>query len=308
VPKCSMPNYVYTVLAMSSELNMNYLDTLAQNGKLNYTILGNEIKHSLVRAKLTKLGYKTISFESEFSWVEIPDADIYYTASSPTEFLKNVLGETEFDSILSDTSAWKIVDEAGSIFPPLKDQAATLNATLSRVKTGLQKSIEGAIPVKYDVIMNSLSKMETIASVPGPKFVYLHLSYPHPSFVIGPNGEPVNSPFVPGYTNAITYVNKRFVEIFGKIIKNSKVPPVIIVQGDHGYGTSPDTRSRNFVAYYFPGPGAKLIYPSVTSVNAFRMVFNAYFGSQYPLLEDISNFSTNKNLFSYQVIPPDCAP
>jgi hypothetical protein len=286
---------------------MTYLEPLAQNGKLNFGILGNDIKHSLVRKKLTDLGYKTISFESEFTWVEIPDADIYYTANSPSEIIKYILGDTEFYSMLNETSAWKIIDEAGVIFPPLKDQADAFNAYIAQARNKLSKAIQDS-PMKYDVIMNSLNKMENIASVPGPKFVYLHLSDPHNPWVVGADGELTNSLFDPGYVNSITYLNKRFSVIFSNIIKNSKVPPIIIVQGDHGYGTSPDTRARNFVAYYFPGPGARLIYPSITSVNAFRIIFNAYFGSNYPMLEDVSHFSTSKNFFSYQTTPPNCAP
>jgi hypothetical protein len=210
--------------------------------------------------------------------------------------------------MLSGTSAWKIIDEAGVIYPPLKDQADAINAYLAQSRTKLSKAIQGTYPLKYDVIMNSLNRMENITSVPGPKFVYLHLSDPHNPWVVGANGELTNSLFDPGYVDSITYLNKRFVEIFSKIIKDSRVPPIIIVQGDHGYGTSPDTRARNFVAYYFPGPGARLIYPSITSVNAFRVIFNAYFGSNYPMLEDITNFSTSKGFYTYQVIPPNCAP
>jgi hypothetical protein len=209
--------------------------------------------------------------------------------------------------MLAETSAWKIIDEAGVILPPLKNQADAINTYMAQLRNKLAKAIQDS-PIKYDVIMNSLNKMENISSVPGPKFVYLHLSDPHNPWVVGANGELTNSLFDPGYTSSITYLNKRFPEIFSKIIKNSKAPPIIIVQGDHGYGTSPDTRSRNFVAYYFPGAGAKLIYPSITSVNAFRLIFNAYFGSKYPMLPDISNFSTSKNYFRYQVIPPNCAP
>jgi len=40
-------------------------------------------------------------------------------------------------------------------------------------------------------------------------------------------------------------------------------------------------------AYYLPGVNIdKLLYPSITPVNSFRMIFNQYFGASYNLLPD----------------------
>lgn len=43
-------------------------------------------------------------------------------------------------------------------------------------------------------------------------------------------------------------------------------------------------------AYYFPGQQVDLLYPSVTPVNSFRIVFNTFFGDNYDLLEERSYF------------------
>ncbi len=39
-------------------------------------------------------------------------------------------------------------------------------------------------------------------------------------------------------------------------------------------------------AYYLPGFDQSKLYKSVSPVNSFRLVFNHYFGTKYPLLED----------------------
>ena len=44
-------------------------------------------------------------------------------------------------------------------------------------------------------------------------------------------------------------------------------------------------------AYYFPGGDEGLLYPTITPVNTFRVVFNRYFDRDLELLEDVSYFA-----------------
>jgi hypothetical protein len=61
------------------------------------------------------------------------------------------------------------------------------------------------------------------------------------------------------------------------------------------------------MAYYFPGKDvSELAYPTMTPVNSFRLVFNTYFGGNFPLLEDTSYFSEQTNDANYEVIPNTC--
>jgi hypothetical protein len=39
-------------------------------------------------------------------------------------------------------------------------------------------------------------------------------------------------------------------------------------------------------AYYLPNFDKKLLYPSITPVNSFRLVFNSYFDGTFELLPD----------------------
>ncbi|NOR89466.1 MAG: hypothetical protein GQ524_04345, partial [Anaerolineales bacterium] len=47
-------------------------------------------------------------------------------------------------------------------------------------------------------------------------------------------------------------------------------------------------------AYYLPGKGPDELYPAITPVNSFRLIFNAYFEGEYEMLED-RLFFTEKN-------------
>ena len=86
------------------------------------------------------------------------------------------------------------------------------------------------------------------------------------------------------------------------ILAQSREPPVIILQSDHGSGSrfdredlaNTDIQERMSIlnAYYFPGKGARRLYPSITPVNTFRILFNEYFGAQIRQLEDRSYYAS----------------
>jgi hypothetical protein len=50
-----------------------------------------------------------------------------------------------------------------------------------------------------------------------------------------------------------------------------------------------ETRLGILNAYYLPGVSHESLYPGISPVNSFRVVFNQYFGAGLPLLEDRSH-------------------
>ena len=153
--------------------------------------------------------------------------------------------------------------------------------------------------------------------------MFAHLLIPHPSYVFGPNGEYIfdqNDIFGPetdyplgdttdltGYPNAINFIDKEMLVIVDQIIANSKTPPIIIIQGDHGsfrYNTQAQ-RMTILNAYYLPGIHAPL-YPTITPVNTFRIIFDSYFGQDYPLLKDASWYSPANDHYNYELVPNEC--
>jgi hypothetical protein len=48
------------------------------------------------------------------------------------------------------------------------------------------------------------------------------------------------------------------------------------------------------------------LYPTITPVNTFRIIFNTYFGQNIPLLEDVSMYSSYEDPFRYKLIPNTC--
>jgi hypothetical protein len=155
-------------------------------------------------------------------------------------------------------------------------------------------------------VVFALDQLGQVPNLPGKKFVYAHIVAPHAPFVFSPDGRYISNGAVnPGYLDAITYVNSRVIPIVKSIIANSKVPPVIILQGDHGWDA--DHRMQIFNAYYLPNGGAEKIYDTITPVNSFRTVFNQYFGDSYPLLGDISYFSDDDAPYAFKEISHTCS-
>jgi hypothetical protein len=76
------------------------------------------------------------------------------------------------------------------------------------------------------------------------------------------------------------------------------------------HGTNPH-RNANLAAYFLPKKGTARLYPSITSVNSFRLVFNLYFGGHYELLPDVSYADDTEGanyFFSEYQDSPACQP
>jgi hypothetical protein len=98
-------------------------------------------------------------------------------------------------------------------------------------------------------------------------------------------------------------------KVVNEILENSKQPPIIMILGDHGprsevvWESVEKTNVRECLsilnAYYLPGDGDELLYPQITPVNSFRVIFNRYFGEQSNLLPDKSYFAGGVYLYKF---------
>lgn len=149
-----------------------------------------------------------------------------------------------------------------------------------------------------------------LASMTGPKFVFIHLIVPHPPYAFDENGNPIVGGSVDakyGDLNQVKFINKFILPGLKTLIEESSTPPVIILQGDHGPMVEDNHPAELKIlnAYYLP-KGMEWLYPTISPVNSFRVVFNSYFGTSFPLLEDVSYYSDRYIRYDFSVIPNDC--
>jgi hypothetical protein len=110
-----------------------------------------------------------------------------------------------------------------------------------------------------------------------------------------------------GYAAQVRHVNRLVEETVSAILARSASPPVIIIQGDHGPGRSSNLdRHKILNAYYLPGVPSEQLYPSISPVNSFRLVFDVYFDAGLGRLEDRSYYSVYETPYKFKEIVDDC--
>jgi len=150
---------------------------------------------------------------------------------------------------------------------------------------------------------------------PGPVFAFAHFLVPHPPYLFGKNqkGRSTAQFEIDGsvwsskedYLEQLQFVNGKVEVLVDRILANSRVPPIIIAQADHGPASSfggcwPQEPTQYMLkermgilnAVFLPDGAQKVFYEGITPVNTFRLIFDKYFGCAHGLLEDKSYYSS----------------
>lgn len=299
IAHCSQSNYAQTRLSLATSLNSSYIEDLDAKFSGQATSragMSKFIKYSRTRQLLEDIGYTTIAYETGFKWTEIGDADIYLTPTSISgSFLDVKGGINKFESVLISTSGGRFIFDIATILPHY-----------------LQQKLNYPNQIHRERVLFVLDSLEKIPSISGPKFVFAHIVSPHPPYVFGPNGEVVEhvEDRMEGYRDQIIYLNSRLIPVLKNIIMNSEIPPIIVIQGDHGaINTVKEERMAILNAYYLPNGGNSRLYEHITPVNTFRIIFNHYFMTDLDILDDISYYSEYDKPYMYTIIDdsrPEC--
>ncbi|MCI0807289.1 MAG: hypothetical protein J4N68_10745 [Chloroflexi bacterium] len=283
VATCSRSNYGETLTSLTSALNLDYIPQvgrrLAELG-LDANNVFVLLKQSLVRSQLEALGYRTVAFQTGFDWSDMQDADIYLSLARKPLDLQRM---SAFEALFIENTAIKLLLDTQYLL-----KIADFGAAGFRHRGHVELQL------------NILEELPRIPSIEGPTFTFAHVLIPHTPFVFEANGEIVTDPryysgeragpinreyLIRGYRNEVAFVSQQMLEIAEILLRQSDVPPVIIIQGDTGLER--DNKMQILNVYYAPLAAAEL-YPAITPVNSFRIIFNAYLGMDFDLLPDIS--------------------
>ena len=274
----SRSNYHSTPPSLSSSLNMDFIHEEAVEEWTGRRPFDDMLEDYKIWRSLKSLGYEFIHFGSWWEGTrENPYADMNF----------NYRAMPEFSWLLFQTT-W----------------AYPLCLGLNIVDEWWE--------VQYKRVLYKFDKLAEIPEIEEPTFVFAHMLIPHSPFVFDSDGsfltteEAANRSIEVQYVDQLIATNNMIRALIDELLSSSEVPPIIVLQADEGprperyrndpsgfkweEATKAEWREKYGIlnAYYLPNVDKAVLYPSITPVNSFRLVFNLYFDTDFKLLPDRS--------------------
>jgi len=301
VARGSLSNYGYTVLTFASMLNLDYVQAFPDRydpESQNRWGLAQMIPDNRVRRELECLGYHIVAIETGVFWTEWSDADYYLSMDESPFRSLNIIGEaSRFEALLLDTTIVRAALDWIRI-----SRAAQVPDSLDPTNQHRQR------------VLFAFDQLSQAARLPSPKFVYAHILSPHSPFVFGQEesaarpgafesefaAAPSEDEDLGAYARQVDFLNDRIINAVRSIMASSESPPVIVITGDHGWvDRNPEGKLSILHAYHLPGIANDLVYPTISPVNSFRLIFRGYFDRRFELLDDVSYYSSHDRLFAF---------
>ncbi|MBN1312967.1 MAG: hypothetical protein JXB30_16265 [Anaerolineae bacterium] len=303
----SEANYGATMLSMSSSLNMRYITPDDRNNfdpekMTEHLYLRSLIANNEVADELKPLGYSYIYIMSGFLVPSaMADVNVAFYPDGAEYFSGDEFNAGEGGANIS----WTYKQP----FWPFFLKTTMLRSVASHFDT--QKSGEPYPIFAPEVFHATLDELERISEMEEATFTLAHIVKPHwpiqfdrEGNLLGfevENNDPRRAEY---FFNELTYLNSRVLDLVDNILAASDVPPIIIIQGDHGsdlgHESGPyclyDFEILN--AFYLPhGENIDGLHTAIQPVNSFRMIFNNYFAGEYPYLPAAQYITPNKCLY-----------
>jgi hypothetical protein len=287
----STTNYPSTTMSLASSLNMRYLTGVGTKARGDDWRPAYQLFHDYDVARYLKArGYRYVHMGSWW----YPTA-VNRSADLNVRFKRSA---SEFSSTLLQTTILQ---------PISKDLPRPLQVILNhRVGIALRA-------------LWAFQQLSKVKELPRPKFVFAHILSPHYPYVLDRNGryqtpeQEATRTEAQNYLEQLMFVNKRVMDTV-KVLLQGPVSrrPIVVIQSDEGPYRAADRAPATaqevlrkyeiLNAYYIPGANlsASGLYPSITPVNSFRLLFNLVFQDDLPLLPDRNySYSDQQHLYDF---------
>ncbi|MCY4072468.1 MAG: hypothetical protein OXG60_14335 [Chloroflexi bacterium] len=293
-------NYWATLLSLASVLNMQFFD----NNPLptsDLDFLRLSITDNKVARQLQQMGYTYVQLLSGF-WMPNPSADIIRDFT-PGGTIEIEVSQSDYSTAI-DTGLpkkWRTIPILENYykqpFLPLYLETTFLRIVSTRLN-GLFFQ-DDSMPYSLfapERFLDTVDEVGSIARMPEATFTIVHLTKPHLPVVFDENGNFVEENWQPDNGEIIAqlnFINLMFLKMIDSILEESRNPPVIVFQADHGsLHIDSDGEYTNLVkfapyaAYHLP-EGYSITFPKpFTLVNTFPLLFNEIFETNYELRVD----------------------
>jgi hypothetical protein len=277
--RASNSNYLRTGHSLASTFYMDYLDLLVDDRRLapdGWQAIHKMLEDHRVARFLKARGYDFIQFGSW--WIG--------TFDNPVADENHPHGFSEFNMLYLRRTILR------PLFHILPDTDLTMrldwdNAQCQRVASQIEK-IKG------------------LGGRDKPTYVFAHFLVPHGPFNFAPDGRCLSLEDAlvrgdaQGFIDQVAYANRIIEDVVSHLQADDREPPVILIQSDEGpfperdydvaWQDSPadELRIKTGIlnAYYFPNGDYASLSDDITPVNSYRVLFNTYFGTDFPLLSD----------------------
>ena len=295
VAKRATSNYATTIPAIVSMLNMEYAHEIMRRDLVQQTdVIINQGRYNALVAILKSLGYAYVHLESGFEATnQAPLADVFVTFT-PSGVLscskKSELGHSVCGVSGQGDSALRFLRELlqTTIFKPL-------------VGGGLKPG--STEPYEYWSPRRTLDMFEFLSTplvLDVPRYTFAHIVKPHGPMTFDRHGNFISDasrdvgfgddhdPSVPNaFTGQLLYINKLTLNMIDRVLESyGDSPPIIVITGDHGRSDGNGDSHAILAAFYLPRGGDSVLYPTISSVNLFRVILDFYFGLGLGRLED----------------------
>lgn len=304
VPLRARSNYVHTFLSLASMLNARYLDDLPARLGVDATsrrAVDRLVEYNALMMLLRERGYRLVFLPTAYP-VTRRNRLAHIQLPSPERV------RPEF------VTAWLWTTPV----PLLHEHVCLLlGCALERSNTP---------PERAELIDWKFDQLERLPADGRPTFVFMHLAVPHEPYLYRGDCRH-RRPFWPwpdtlesakrAYAEQVACVNRKLQRLIESIQARSAVPPVILIQSDHGHarlgrrvppaaGVRPELqeeRASVFAAYHLPGVPKDQVPESVTPVNLMRLVLRSYLGVPLDPLEDATYWSSTEQPYRFQRLP-----
>jgi len=294
----SRSNYLNTNYSLNTSLNLVYYHEFPDQILLNSKY---DLQTNYVSDFLRREGYEIVVFDSGSDDTNDQYADIFVTPTS-----SQVEGDqliNPFEQLLLRTTA------AALLF-----QGSSLDAGPGDASDVFAKAVNQELAQRRELITHAFGSLAEYGANGGEQLLFSHIFLPHFPFLYGPDREELQyhqnlnlywyevepENYIEYYNYQLDYLNQAVLDAVDEILAASEGPVVIVVQSDHGdrklinfdepTNAGVDARSAILNAIYYSDGDYESLYQSVTPVNTFRLIFNHWFGTDYPLLPDRTFF------------------
>ena len=289
-------NYCHTFLSLPSLLNASHIAPLSgELGRqsVDRTIPDYLVTHSRTVSFLKAQGYQYVLFPS-LAW-------------------EATKGDPRADLVFHPWEGWDLAREMSS---------SGLRQVVN--KTSLLKLVNWRVDqLAREHVARSFAAIAQAPTIHGPVFAFAHVMSPHDPYVFGRDCGPAHHQAgltraqhnAAAYVEQIQCVNHMVLKLVTTLLRTSELPPVILLQGDHGSKTLLRYQDRDpekitlaaakerlgaFGAYYLPDQGSEVLGDSVTIVNVMGDVLRFYLDAALPRQPDDMYLSLDRTPFAFK--------